>query len=76
MIIVVLWGIIIGAMIGLTICVFVVAIGGLRRRRARAREFETISDGFGSEWSRICPECGRSSMVVVRPGKCQCNNCG
>ena len=36
----------------------------------------TISDGFGSEWSIICPECGRDTMQVVRPGNAQCSECG
>lgn len=36
---------------------------------------DTIVDGFGSAWSRCCPMCGRDSMVVVRPGKCQCSLC-
>ncbi len=36
---------------------------------------DIIEDGFGSAWSKTCPECGKKSMVVVRPGKCQCNNC-
>jgi len=35
-----------------------------------------ISDGFGSTWSLICPECGRKSMQVVRPSKAQCKYCG
>ena len=37
---------------------------------------DIISDGFGNEWSKKCSECGKMSMVVVRPGKVQCNNCG
>jgi len=37
---------------------------------------ETIEDGFGSVWSRKCPECRRMSMEVVRPGKVQCVYCG
>ena len=37
---------------------------------------ETISDGLGSEWLKKCPDCGKDEMVVVRPGKVQCNNCG
>jgi len=40
------------------------------------RKEETISDGFGSTWLKRCPECGKDSMVVIRPGKVQCNNCG
>jgi len=38
-------------------------------------EGETIKDGFGSEWSIYCHECGRPSMHVVRPGKVQCGLC-
>ena len=37
---------------------------------------DTIEDGFGSAWSAWCPTCGRKSMEVVRPGKCQCQYCG
>ena len=37
---------------------------------------DIIEDGFGSAWSAWCPECGKKEMVVVRPGKYQCNNCG
>jgi len=37
---------------------------------------ETISDGFGSEWSITCPMCKQDTMHVVRPGKVQCGNCG
>lgn len=37
---------------------------------------ETISDGFGGEWLKKCPDCGKDEMAVVRPGKVQCNNCG
>lgn len=36
---------------------------------------ETIEDGFGNAWSKRCPECGKLTMVVVRPGKVQCDNC-
>ena len=36
---------------------------------------DTIEDGFGSMWSAFCPTCKQKSMVVVRPGKVQCNNC-
>lgn len=34
-----------------------------------------IYDGFGTTWSKRCPECGKDSMVVVRPGKAQCDSC-
>ena len=37
---------------------------------------DTISDGFGSTWSSWCPECGKKTMQVVRPGSVQCGNCG
>lgn len=30
---------------------------------------ETIEDGFGSTWSKCGPSC---DLVVVRPGKVQC----
>jgi hypothetical protein len=39
------------------------------------RDSSRIDDGFGSEWSAWCPECGKKSMSIVRPGKVQCNNC-
>ena len=37
---------------------------------------DTIEDGFGSEWGAWCIMCGHKAMQVVRPGKCQCGNCG
>lgn len=37
---------------------------------------DVIEDGFGSAWSAWCPMCHQKTMVVVRPGKVQCNNCG
>lgn len=40
-----------------------------------SEKLETVSDGFGSVWSKICPNCGKSSMQVVRPGKIQCATC-
>jgi hypothetical protein len=40
------------------------------------KDGSTIEDGFGSVWSAWCPECGKKSMSVVRPGKVQCNHCG
>jgi len=40
------------------------------------KDNETIEDGFGSVWSAWCPECGKKTMSVVRPGKVQCNHCG
>jgi hypothetical protein len=36
---------------------------------------ETVSDGFGGEWSKKCPMCHDISIHVVRPGKVQCYNC-
>lgn len=36
----------------------------------------TISDGFGSTWSIVCPECEEPLMQVIRPGKAQCKICG
>ena len=35
-----------------------------------------IDDGHGNQWSAWCPECHQKSIVVVRPGKVQCINCG
>jgi len=35
----------------------------------------TISDGFGTEWSIVCPDCHCETMEVVRPGKAQCSIC-
>jgi len=37
---------------------------------------DTLDDGFGNAWSASCPECRKKTMVVVRPGKAQCSNCG
>lgn len=37
---------------------------------------ETISDDLGNTWSVVCPDCGKPTMQVVRPGKVQCTNCG
>jgi hypothetical protein len=34
-----------------------------------------ISDGWGSTWSAWCPICKQRTMIIVRPGKCQCDNC-
>ena len=42
----------------------------------KTNEDEIIEDGFGSAWSKRCPECGRLSMQVVRPGSAQCSHCG
>jgi len=35
-------------------------------------DYGTIEDGFGSCWARCKPDC---QLEVVRPGKCQCNDC-
>lgn len=35
-----------------------------------------LDDGFGNRCSIICPECGRPTMQIVRPGKFQCAECG
>ena len=32
----------------------------------------TITDGFGSVWSAVCPDCG-GDMVVMRPGDARCS---
>ena len=49
----------------------------VRKRKLDGRRvLRVISDGHGSERDAECPTCGRMSMVVVRPGKCQCNHCG
>lgn len=37
---------------------------------------DTISDGFGSTWSKTCAMCGKKTMEIVRPGKVQCGECG
>ncbi len=52
----------------------------IRREIERIKKYEyksgeVISDGFGSAWSKICPECKSPTMQVVRPGKVQCTNC-
>ena len=39
-------------------------------------ENDLVEDGFGSAWSAYCPECGKKSVSVVRPGKAQCSYCG
>ena len=45
---------------------------GRTREDRRANEMDFISDGFGNYWSAYCPQCGRRSLEVVRPGKVQC----
>jgi hypothetical protein len=42
----------------------------------KIKEDDTIEDGFGSIWSAWCCMCNTRNMVVVRPGKVQCNVCG
>ncbi len=36
---------------------------------------KTITDDAGNTWSKTCPNCGKDSMHVVRPGKVQCSKC-
>jgi len=48
----------------------------LKNEIQKTNEDEIIEDGFGSAWSKRCPECGRLSMQVVRPGSAQCGHCG
>lgn len=36
---------------------------------------DTITDGYMLT-SVVCPECGKATMQVVRPGKVQCSECG
>ena len=38
----------------------------------------TISDGFGNFWDKLCDICGENTLEIVRPGKIQCYNyeCG
>jgi len=45
------------------------------KRKKKEKLSNTIKDGFGSEWSKRCPGCGKDTMQVVRPGKAQCTNC-
>ena len=33
-----------------------------------------ITDGFGSYWWAFCQKCNKRSMVVVRPGKVECEH--
>lgn len=44
--------------------------------KRKVNKAETISDGFGSEWSAYCNKCKQKTMSVVRPGKVQCSECG
>lgn len=39
------------------------------------KDFLPVSDGFGSSVSRICPQCGKATMQVVRPGDFRCSDC-
>ena len=36
----------------------------------------TITDGYGTFWSKTCPRCGKATMQVMRPGKVKCAECG
>lgn len=45
-------------------------------KNSKENGIETISDGFGSVWAKKCPHCTTGTMVVIRPGKAQCDNCG
>lgn len=52
------------------------AVDKLLRTKERIKSgYYTITDGHQS-WNKKCPECGKMSMVIVRPGKVQCNKCG
>jgi hypothetical protein len=46
-----------------------------KSKRKHRKKTATITDGF-NHWKKRCPECGRMSMEVVRPGKAQCRYCG
>jgi len=39
-----------------------------------APDSDILDDGHGSQWSAWCPTCGHKTMVIVRPGKVQCNS--
>ena len=39
-----------------------------------APDSDIMDDGHGSQWSAWCPTCGHKTMVIVRPGKVQCNS--
>lgn len=34
-----------------------------------------LDDGFGNYWSKVCSECGKETMQIVRPGDARCTNC-
>ena len=36
---------------------------------------DIIDDGFGTQASAICPECGCRSVYVCRPGDIRCGVC-
>lgn len=36
---------------------------------------DIVDDGFGTSASVYCPECGKKSIYVVRPGDIRCSNC-
>ena len=42
----------------------------------KAKDGDTIEDGFGGCWSAWCSFCGKKSVEIVRPGKAQCPDCG
>ena len=41
----------------------------------KPKDEEVLDDGFGMQCSPYCPDCGRKSMSIVRPGKVQCDLC-
>ncbi|GAH03498.1 unnamed protein product [marine sediment metagenome] len=36
---------------------------------------DIVDDGFGTSASVYCPECGKRTMHIVRPGDIRCSNC-
>jgi len=56
--------------------IFAFAAEWIEQHKYEKDNTETIEDGFGSTWGAWCPECHKKTMVVVRPGKVQCNHCG
>ena len=51
---------------------------GIERESCKCEERSEplIHDNFGSVWSKTCPECGKDTMQVIRPGVCKCVECG
>lgn len=47
-----------------------------RLKRIHSKTLKTITDGFGTYWSAVCPVCGKESMVIIRPGVARCEECG